>query len=131
MTKHGVPISASVGPGGRGIKMSLGAGSNRPDPGSPQFQAGQKACQKLLPGGGPPTLGPAQQAQARRRGAEIAACMRQHGLPSVPDPNSQGVLNLSGINPNSSQFQSAMKTCNSGNDGGVTFFHGAPGTTAP
>ena len=54
MQHHG--IQAQLGQGGRGVSISGG------DPNSPQFKAAQKACQKLLPGGGPQPLSPAQQA---------------------------------------------------------------------
>ena len=49
MQKHGV--QAQLGPGGRGVSIT-GAGG----PNSSQLQAAQKACQKLLPGGGPQPL---------------------------------------------------------------------------
>lgn len=45
---------------------------------------------------------------------EIAysGCMRSHGVPNFPDPNSQGRLQLSSsVDPNSPQFQRALKTC--------------------
>jgi hypothetical protein len=135
MTKHGVPVSVSVAPGGRGAKIAIGNGGGGPnsvDPASSHFQAAQKACQKLLPGGGPQALTPAQQAQARRQALTLAACIRSHGLPNFPDPTSQGAFNLNGIDPSSSQFQAAMKACRpSGGRGPVRFFSGPPGATPP
>ena len=52
-------------------------------------------------------------------GVAYAACMRTHGVPNMPDPNSQGnfltikgVLNgVRGIDPNSPQYVSANKAC--------------------
>jgi hypothetical protein len=52
-------------------------------------------------------------------GVAYAACMRNHGVPNMPDPNSQGnfitikgVLNgVRGIDPNSPQYVSANKAC--------------------
>ena len=41
----------------------------------------------------------------------FAECMRSHGVPSFPDPNSQGVIQGSGLNPNSPSFQSASNAC--------------------
>jgi len=46
----------------------------------------------------------------------LATCMRAHGYPNFPDPDSQGVFDFSGsgssaIDPGSPQFQSAMNTC--------------------
>jgi hypothetical protein len=37
--------------------------------------------------------------------------MRAHGVPNFPDPNGQGVIQGSGFDPNSSQFQKAQQTC--------------------
>ena len=47
-------------------------------------------------------------------GAKFAACMRKHGLPSYPDPNSQGVITIHsgmGFDPGSPAFRSAQTTC--------------------
>ena len=38
-------------------------------------------------------------------------CMQTHGVPNFPEPNSQGVVQGSGINPSSPSFQSASKDC--------------------
>jgi hypothetical protein len=56
MRSHGVtkfPDPQTQGSGG--VLMKIGPGL---DPGSPQFQAAQKACRKLLPGDGAFTAGP-------------------------------------------------------------------------
>jgi hypothetical protein len=37
--------------------------------------------------------------------------MRSHGVPNFPDPTSQGDLNITGIDPNSTQFRVAQATC--------------------
>lgn len=45
---------------------------------------------------------------------KFAQCMRSHGLPNFPDPNSSGALQFGsgdGINPQSSQFQTAQDAC--------------------
>ena len=52
MREHGIPMEASPS-GGIFFKGKPGSGLS---PESPAFQAAQRACQKLLPGGGPPTL---------------------------------------------------------------------------
>jgi len=117
MQKHGV--QAQLGQGGRGV--SIGGGPNSTaNPGSPQFQAAQKACQKFLPGGGPPTLSPAQEAQERTELLALAQCMRKHGYPNFPDPDSQGAFDFGSsstpsIDPSSPQFQSAMSACSPSN----------------
>jgi hypothetical protein len=46
--------------------------------------------------------------------AQFASCMRSHGEPNFPDPDAQGNLTISpgsGIDPSSSQFQSAQRAC--------------------
>lgn len=106
MNRHGV--QASVPSGGHGISVSPGNASPA------QMQAAQKACQKLLPGGGPQALSPAQKAEMIKSELALAKCMRTHGYPSFPDPGSDGTLNLKqtgAFDPTSSQFQSAMQAC--------------------
>jgi hypothetical protein len=41
----------------------------------------------------------------------FSACMRSHGVPNFPDPNSQGQINFSDSNPNSPRFLDAQKEC--------------------
>jgi len=44
----------------------------------------------------------------------MSECMRSHGVPNFPDPNSQGGVTLNpgdGVNPNSSTYESAMNYC--------------------
>jgi hypothetical protein len=47
-------------------------------------------------------------------GPKFSACMRKHGVPSFPDPNSQGVISIHsgmGIDPGSPAFRSARSVC--------------------
>ena len=47
-------------------------------------------------------------------GEKFSACMRKHGVPNYPDPNSQGVITIRsgmGIDPGSPAFRSARTTC--------------------
>ena len=86
------------------------------DPSSAQFQSALQACRKFLPGGGPPALTPAQQAEHAKAMASFAACMRKHGVPSFPDPNGQGMFSpesIKGLDPTSPLFQSAFKVVRS------------------
>jgi hypothetical protein len=108
MNAHGVPVQVQSGGAG---KVGISIGSTGLKPGSPQLQHAQTACQKYLPGGGPPNLTPAQKAQMRQGELAIAQCMRKHGYPNFPDPDSQGVLDLTNVDPQSPQFQSAMQAC--------------------
>jgi hypothetical protein len=46
--------------------------------------------------------------------AQFASCMRSHGEPNFPDPDAQGNLSISassGVDPSSSQFQTAQRAC--------------------
>jgi hypothetical protein len=85
------------------------------DQNSPRFVSANNACKHLLPndGNGPSQ---AQLAQMMSRALKYSQCMRSHGLPNFPDPteSSNGIgLRLSGIDPNSSEFQAAQTACRS------------------
>jgi hypothetical protein len=41
----------------------------------------------------------------------FAACMRKNGEPNFPDPNAQGQISVSGIDPGSAAFQHARQAC--------------------
>jgi hypothetical protein len=114
MRSHGVqnfPDANSKG----GIMIDSKSGIN---PDSPQFQAAQKACQKLAPNGGKGPS-PEQQAKMQSQMLKFSACMRSHGLPDFPDPkfSSGGRTELKigskggGLNPHSPIFQAAQKAC--------------------
>jgi hypothetical protein len=79
MRSHGVPNFPDPSAGGG---FFVGHGMN---PSSPAFKAAQHKCQKLMPGGGPPsTTHPSRQTLARF--LRIARCMREHGVYDFPDP---------------------------------------------
>ena len=49
-----------------------------------------------------------------QNGEKFSACMRAHGEPNFPDPNSQGAIQIgpsSGIDPGSPKFQAAQTAC--------------------
>lgn len=103
--------------------------SNFPDPGSGgaipkesvgqlgvtsvRFQSAQRACQHLLPNGGrPPNQSQLQQEKAQ--GLSYARCVRAHGVPNFPDPDSSGRIPdpaTVGINQGSPKFQAANQAC--------------------
>jgi hypothetical protein len=110
MRAHGLsdfPDPVAEPGGGFGFTLNRGPGSDL-NPDNPTFKAAQQACQSLRLAGPP-----ASPAQAVAQGVNLARCLRSHGFPSFPDPNSQGAFDLNGIDMNSSQFQSAMQTCQS------------------
>ncbi len=105
MNSHG--ITASTGPGGHGVSVDV-------DPNSPQFQTAQRACQKLMPGGLPPALTPAQVAERATGLATFAACMRKHGVRNFPDPTGQvefPIGKIAQLDTTSTFFRSADKSC--------------------
>jgi hypothetical protein len=109
MRSHG--ISDFPDPTGGGIAFDLhGSSGSDLNPNNPRFVAAKQACQSLLPAGG---AIPGQSKQQIAEEVKLAACMRNHGFPSFPDPNSQGAFDFSGIDRNSPQLQSAMQTCES------------------
>ncbi|HTV10990.1 MAG TPA: hypothetical protein VME20_03940 [Acidimicrobiales bacterium] len=85
------------------------------NPQSPQFEAADKTCRKLLPNGGQPT--PAQQAQFTAQALKFSQCMRAHGIADFPDPTSSGLevsaKSGSDLDPNNPRFQAAQKACQS------------------
>jgi len=42
---------------------------------------------------------------------KFSECMRSHGMSNFPDPNAAGAIQASGLNPGSTTFQSATKSC--------------------
>ncbi len=121
LTSHGFPASTgSAGSTGSGQELKLGGVtvSGNVDPGSPQFQSALQACHKYMPGGGPPSLTPAQRAEAVKAYTRFAGCMRKHGLPNFPDPEASSSTffppdSLKGIDPSSPQVQQAFNACQS------------------
>ena len=116
LVSHG--FQAAVGSSGAGRSLSIFGVTvtGNVDPSSPQFQSALQACRKDLPGGGPPQLTPAQQAEHAKAMARFAGCMRSHGVPDFPDPDAQGMFTpgqLEKLDPASSFFQSAFKSCGS------------------
>ena len=119
MRANGVPNFPDPGTGG-GIQIAIGSSLH---PQSPAFQAAQKKCRKLLPGGGP---GPRKATAAQfAAGLAFAKCMRSHGLPHFPDPlysvtpGEGPILSLRGmmfrpgpdLQPGSPGFQQAASQC--------------------
>jgi hypothetical protein len=142
MRTHGVPkFPDPQRSSGGGMSLALGPEMGV-DPQSPQFKAAEKACRKLLPGGGQ-APSPAQQAKELAQMLKFSACMRAHGLPDFPDPTSSGggiQLSIggkkgSGLNPSSPVFQAAQKACQSvmpgpkiKGDGSTELRQGGPST---
>jgi hypothetical protein len=81
MRASGVPNFPDPSADG-GLAIRPGSGLN---PASPAFQAAQKRCAKLMPGGF--KAGPAKPTKAEfQRALAFAKCVRAHGLRNFPDP---------------------------------------------
>ncbi len=132
MRSHGVPnfpdptVTSSGGQVHIGIKIGAGSGVN---PSSPSFQSAQKACGKLLPGGGP--TGSKPSAATETQMLATAQCMRAHGISGFPDPTTSPPTNPAGysailmhngvafaipntIDVRSPAFQQAASSCHFG-----------------
>jgi hypothetical protein len=100
------PSSSGVFDKSKLTAQQLGASSSR-------VQAAQNACRRLLPNGGSgPTA--AQQQQVKAQALRYSQCVRAHGLPSFPDPDSTGRIPdpaSAGIDQGSPKFRAANQAC--------------------
>jgi hypothetical protein len=120
MRAHGVPNfpDPSMGPGGEGFN-GLGRSINGTlivdniTFSGPAVRGAEKACsQYLMPSGPPPKLTASQ----KRAALANAQCMREHGVPSFPDPTFPGNGGIAirigaGANPQSPAFKQASAAC--------------------
>jgi hypothetical protein len=108
MRSHGIkdfpdPTTNPDGTGG-GFEIHGGPGSDL-NQNDPRFQTADHACKSLRP------QPPVPSAQRIAVLVKLAACMRSHGFPNFPDPDSSGGFDSSKFDQSSPQFQSAMQTC--------------------
>lgn len=79
--------------------------------GTAKFRAVDRVCEPLIPVKKPT---PAQLAADVAQALKVARCMRAHGMPNVPDPDSSGLIHLQSSNEYSSpKFQDAEGACQS------------------
>jgi hypothetical protein len=112
MRSHGVsdfPDPTTVPGGGFAFQMNAGRGSDL-NHNDPTFTAANQACRALEPGGQRSMPPPSANIAAELRWAR---CLRSHGVPSFPDPNSQGAFDSSKFDDGSPAFQSASTACKS------------------
>jgi hypothetical protein len=100
------PNSSGVFDKSKLTSQQLGATSFR-------VQAAQTACQHLLPNGG---SGPnaAQVQQVKAQALAFSRCVRSHGLPNFPDPDSTGRIPdpaTVGIDQGAPKFEAANQAC--------------------
>jgi hypothetical protein len=126
MRSHGIsdfPDPTTLPGGGFAFSTQGGPGSDL-SPNNPTFKAADQACRGLLPGG--------QQTQTSSDShisTEVrwARCLRSHGVPSFPDPNSQGAFDSAKFNDDSPAFKAASKACNSVQPTGAVSAVAGPG----
>ena len=121
MRSHGVanfpdPTTGSGGGEGFSVAQTPGSSALSVDGvvfSGPTFQAAVKTCRFFGGGSGPPRLTEAQ----KKAFIAKARCIREHGVPSFPDPvfgpGGQGVgINLRpGLNGDSPAIRQAAKAC--------------------
>jgi hypothetical protein len=108
MRRHGLSdFPDPTGSGGVGITLHGGPGSDL-NPNNPKFQAATEACRALQPGAHPATAPSPEKIAAE---VKWARCMRLHGLPNFPDPDSRGAFDSSKFNDSSPAFQAARNAC--------------------
>jgi hypothetical protein len=80
---------------------------------SSRLRSAQAACGRLLPNGGrPPSQ--AEQRQVRADALSFSRCVRSHGVPSFPDPDSTGRIPdpaSVGVDQGSARFRAANDAC--------------------
>lgn len=112
MRGHGVsdfPDPTTLSGGGFAFQFSGGPGSDL-NAGNPTFKAASHACRTLAPGGQRSAASPTPNIAAEVRWAR---CLRSHGVPSFPDPNSSGAIDSGKFDPSSPAFQRAGAACKS------------------
>jgi hypothetical protein len=123
MREHGVPNFPDPKVTTRGNEVKVAVRVTPGITGNPKFNSAQKACAKLLPGGGPGS-GPDHQIspQEQSQFLKAAACIRSHGVPNFPDPTfSGGGVHVSqvGIDIHSPQVRAAEEACQALIPGGL------------
>ena len=106
MRSHGVPNFPDPSANG-GIPQtnpdSLGVSNS-------MYQSAVNACRHLAPDATPPSQAPGQQMLSQL--VQFARCMRSHGVPNFPDPDSVGLR----VDPSMTQlpqYQRAYQACKS------------------
>ena len=89
MRSHGVPNFSDPTRVDGGEVTNIGA-----DPESPAFEAAERSCQRLVPGGDSSSVHASAQAMAQA--LKVSQCMRAHGISGFPDPVTSPPSSLTG-----------------------------------
>ncbi|GAA1656474.1 hypothetical protein [Fodinicola feengrottensis] len=109
LRSHGIKIDDPKGDSGGLPRLPAGQ-----DPG--KMQAALQACQQYAPQG---NVGKPATAADLAKARKWVACMRDHGVKNMPDPNPQGAI-PEPSNVDKGTYQAAQKACQSifGSDSG-------------
>jgi hypothetical protein len=108
MRSHGVPNYPDPGSSGL-VKESL----QQLQVSLSRFRSASSSCNHLLPNGGSGPS-PVQIRQVRALALAYSQCVRSHGVPSFPDPASDGRIPdpaTVGVNQGSPKFEAANQAC--------------------
>lgn len=116
---HGVPDFPDPTIGSNGLPTWAPSPNKDANTDSPAGRAAQQACKKELPNLAPQTS--AETATANAAALKYVTCMRSNGVPNVPDPNGQGLIQIKNatgtLDASSSEFQKAQTACRSLDNG--------------
>jgi hypothetical protein len=108
MRQNGVPSFPDPDANGR-IRLQAGPGTGL-DPQSDTFKQAQQTCKEYAPQG----AGAPGSAEQQAGMLKFVQCMRQNGVPNMPDPQPDGGMIISrkdGVDPQSQAFQDAQEKC--------------------
>ncbi len=110
MRSHGVsdfPDPTTPPGGGVAFVIDAGRGSDL-NPNDPAYRAANQACRAALPPGVEGASRPSPKIAAEVRWAR---CLRAHGVPRFPDPNSEGAFDSAEFNDTTPAFHAASTAC--------------------
>jgi len=116
MRENGVPSFPD--PVNGNIQLRAQKGSDL-DPESDGFKKAQETCKQYLPSG---LSQQGQNGQQQAQALEWAQCMRQNGVPKMPDPQPDGRMFFNsdgGVDPDSQAFKDAQQKCRELAPGGM------------
>jgi hypothetical protein len=116
MRQNGVSSFPDPDANGR-IQLHAGPGSDL-NPQSDTFKQAQETCKQYAPAG----AGAQGNAQQQAAMLKYVQCMRQNGVPNMPDPQPDGGMLLgpdSGVDPNGQAFKDAQDKCQDQLPGGA------------
>ena len=115
MRSHGVPNFPDPTSNGEFLSERGELNGQKVDFNSPQYVSANKACTHLLANGGQPTAAELQ--RLLTQALKFTQCLRQHGLPNMPDPvERDGGISQHfprGVSPNSPVLRAATTACQS------------------